>query len=186
MADVYVEWIKDALRRNPRLSQSGLAKHLGRHRSVVTMMLQGDREIKARELERIASYLGEPAPGQTHAPAPETPKVPVVGRISAAWYEMGETHNTGEPETLPQLDNAKARAYVLDLPAVGLPAGAYLIALPVERGTRIATGDLVILRRERAGLVNISVGVVGEDGAVAGVADGTPVAVVVEARVRYR
>lgn len=58
MTDPYVEWIKSRLRRNPRLSRSGLARHMRRHRSVVTKMLQGERAIKVSEMPLIEGYLG--------------------------------------------------------------------------------------------------------------------------------
>lgn len=58
MSDPCAEWIKVVLKQKPHLSRSGLARHMGRHRSVVTKMIQGDRSIKVSELPIIEAYLG--------------------------------------------------------------------------------------------------------------------------------
>lgn len=59
MSDPCVEWIKTVLKAdNARVSRAGLARHLGRHRSVVTKMLKGERAIKVCELPVIEAYLG--------------------------------------------------------------------------------------------------------------------------------
>jgi len=58
------DWIRDALRRNPSKTQAGLASALGRNASSVSRMLKGGRQVKASELSKIVTYLGEsPPPG---------------------------------------------------------------------------------------------------------------------------
>ena len=62
----YGKWIADAIDSNPRLSRSGLSRHLGHgnDRGRVIRMIAGDRKIKASEVAEIAAYLGVPPPGQ--------------------------------------------------------------------------------------------------------------------------
>ncbi len=51
-----VEWIRDGL-RNPKKTQSGLAKALGLAPPAVPRILRGERHIKADEVAVIARYL---------------------------------------------------------------------------------------------------------------------------------
>ncbi len=76
MTDPYVEWIKSRLDRNPRLSRAGLARHLRRHRSVVTKMLQGERSIKVSEMPLIEGYLGARTPQGRRASGERRPVMP--------------------------------------------------------------------------------------------------------------
>lgn len=175
MAVDYVTWVKDALRRNPHLSQSGLARHLNRDRAVISLMLQGKREIKARELDLIEAYLGEPRPDRQGVAAPT---VAVVGRIGAAWYEAGEAPEVDNGRVSPVLSRTDMRqvAYRLDRPVMGWPAGSVIVAAPIERGVKPVAGQTVILRRERAGLENLTLAAVGDG-------EGTPVAIAIEVRI---
>lgn len=183
----HVSWIKAVLARKPHLNQSGLAKHLNRHRSVVTMMLKGEREIKAKELAAIESYLGERFQGSAQ---PDQPAVfaPVVGAIGPAWYEAGMGPAAAARRVAPSLDHESRRqtAYVLDAPAPELhaPAGAVVLATPIDRGHRPASGQIVVCRRERAGLENLTLGrVQGSDVVpLMGGEPGTPVAIAIEIR----
>lgn len=182
----HVSWIKSVLKSKPHLNQSGLAKHLGRHRSVVTMMLQGQREIKARELAAIEAYLGE----RFQSAQPDQPAAfaPVIGTIGPAWYEAGTGPVAAERRVAPSLDHSGQRqtAYVLDAPATELhaPAGAVILATPIDRGHRPTSGQIVICRRERAGLENLTLGrVQGSDVVpIMGGEPGTPVAIAIEIR----
>lgn len=179
----YITWVREALDRKPHLSQSGLARHLGRHRAVISKLLQGERQIKALELEKIADYLGEPIPGRKGQAAPGTaPLVPVVGRIGNAWYERGSrpTHEARSVYglTAPQWQGWSLSAYDLDVPVDDLPAGATVIAGAVDRAHRPAKGNLVVCERDRSGLVNLMVARVSDDEL-----PGKPIAIVIEARI---
>lgn len=57
-----VEWIKEALERDPSKSRAGIAAALGVDRSAVTRLLSGERQLKLHEAEKIADYLGAPRP----------------------------------------------------------------------------------------------------------------------------
>lgn len=66
-------WLKHGLSK-PGKSKGGLARALGRSNSVVSKILNGTREIKARELPLIAAYLGELVPPyETRFPHPRKP-----------------------------------------------------------------------------------------------------------------
>lgn len=53
-----VDWIVEALRRNPAKTKSGLARALGIDKSGVTRLLNGARRLKYSEAEKAAQYLG--------------------------------------------------------------------------------------------------------------------------------
>ncbi|MGE0409334.1 MAG: helix-turn-helix domain-containing protein [Amphiplicatus sp.] len=57
-----VGWIKAALKRTPGKTQVGMAEALGVNRSAVTRLLNGDRQLKFHEAEKIAAYLGVALP----------------------------------------------------------------------------------------------------------------------------
>lgn len=187
----YVEWIKDVLARKPHLSQAGLARHLDRHRSAVTMMLNGQREIKAKELALIESYFGEKmrVPG---AQQTATAFVAIVGIVGNAWYEAGHAPPAKADRVAPAESVADVRqiAYIVEseYPQIGALLGATLIATPVDKAHRPQPGQVVVCKRERAGLENVALARVDEDGTIkllAGTGDaGQPVAVAIEVRNR--
>lgn len=173
----YVAWIEDVFRRKPHLTQAGLARHMDRHRSVMTAMLQRKRKIKADEIAQIASYLGEPPPG---SPAMALDSVPIVGRIGSAWYEDGEMPPVGgQVSAVIERAGVRQVAYRVDDPVLGLPRGAIVIAIPLDGRTKPVPGQTVVVKRERAGLVNTTLVDTGD-----GEVDGTPIAVAIEARLR--
>lgn len=79
MAKSDLDWILEGLRK-PGKTKKGLADALGRYPSVVTAILKGERELKARELATIAEYL-EVEPPRT--PSEEQHVLPVIGAIGA-------------------------------------------------------------------------------------------------------
>jgi plasmid maintenance system antidote protein VapI len=64
-----VESIKQALKK-PGKSKGGLARALGRAPQAVTLILQGRRQIKAKELPIIAEYLELQMPTYSEDAAP--------------------------------------------------------------------------------------------------------------------
>jgi phage repressor protein C with HTH and peptisase S24 domain len=69
-----LQWIRDGLEK-PGKTRSGLARALDRAPSAVTALLNGQRELKAREIPLIAAYL------ETEPPAGISP----VPSSQAAW-----------------------------------------------------------------------------------------------------
>ncbi|MAW80475.1 MAG: hypothetical protein CMI63_09570 [Parvularcula sp.] len=53
-----VDWIAEALERDPTKTQTGLAEALGIDKSGVSRMLKGRRRLKFDEAKRAADYLG--------------------------------------------------------------------------------------------------------------------------------
>jgi SOS-response transcriptional repressor LexA len=84
------EWIIKGLEK-PGKTKQGLAKTLGRHPAVVTNILTGKREIKAREIELISKYLEVDAPDQpAFVPNPHIVTAYVVGDVAGGvWAEPG-------------------------------------------------------------------------------------------------
>lgn len=84
------DWIKAELRRQKK-TQAGLAKALGRDKSVVSKMLQGKRRILASDIEKISAFLGGRPVPSTGAIAPRTERVQPVtvtgGLAVGTWRE---------------------------------------------------------------------------------------------------
>lgn len=180
MAVDYIAWIEDVLRRKPHLNQSGLARHMGRHRSVISAMMNGRRLLKAKEIAQIASYLGE-APPETRATS-AVKMAPLAGRVSAAWYERGAAP-VADGQPVPAVagtwQGVAQSAYAVEMafPELGVPAGAILLAVPVDRARKPVAGQIVVCRRDRAGLENLTLARAGDD------LSGEPVAIAIEVRV---
>lgn len=125
-----LRWIKDELKRQ-RKTQSGLAAHMGRDKSVVSKMLAGRRRILAADLEAIASFLGKPVPTEgtinvRHAPVQS---VTVTGVLAVGtWREQDQ-----EP-----VNGVHHVPWVPDPRLLGMPQYARLVetshASQVERG----------------------------------------------------
>jgi hypothetical protein len=174
----YISWIEDALRRKPHLNQSGLARHLGRHRSVISAMMNGRRSLKAKEIELIAAYLGEAPPGQA---LNLVDTVPIIGRLGDAWYEVGR-QSVPLGVVSPVLSSIGERqiAFVADSSFAGIPGGAVVIAVPTCEGRHYKKGQLVVLERKKAGFSNLSLTSSPPDAG-----DGEVIAVVIEVRISY-
>lgn len=78
MADQYIEWIRSGLKRTGK-TQSALAAHLGLAHPQITQLLKGKRDLKVRELPKIAEFLGVPPPEAEHGGW----SVNVVGYVGA-------------------------------------------------------------------------------------------------------
>lgn len=85
-----LEWIIKGLEK-PGKNRIGLAKAIGRHPSAVTTLLNGTRELKAREISFIARYL-EVEPPET-LPVNKRHEIKtafIVGDVAAGvWSEPG-------------------------------------------------------------------------------------------------
>lgn len=75
--DPYIRWIREGLAK-PGKTQIGIAKALGIAHPQITRLLQGERDLKVREIRPIAEYLETPPP----LPGERWP-VPVVGYVGA-------------------------------------------------------------------------------------------------------
>jgi hypothetical protein len=155
----YVAWIEEVLRRKPHLNQSGLARHMGRHRSVISAIMVGRRTLKAKEIAEIASYLGE-APPETRGKSGVN-LAPLAGVISAAWYEEDKAPvPLAEPVACVRgrWEGVAQSAYRVEtaFPDLSVPAGAILLAVPADQAHQPKPGQVVVCLRERAGLENLT------------------------------
>ena len=73
LCEMEIDEIKRRLRETGK-SQAGLAKALGTDPSIITRILKGQRELKAKELPIIRAYLAVPADGDDNAPTPNVSK----------------------------------------------------------------------------------------------------------------
>lgn len=90
-----VHEMRARLHRGPGgLSKSGLATAMGRKPQVVTMILQGKRQIKAEEIPLITRYLGLSDYGMVAAP------IPVIGQVGP----RNEVHLFDDLSTIEQLE----------------------------------------------------------------------------------
>jgi SOS-response transcriptional repressor LexA len=85
-----MEWIRAGLEK-PGKSKSGLAKALHRSPSMVTSLLSGTRELKAREIAIIARYLEVEAPeSPAPPPRPVVRTAQITGEVAGGvWTEPG-------------------------------------------------------------------------------------------------
>lgn len=83
-----IEWIIEGLKK-PGKSKIALAKAMGKSPNVVTGILQGYRQIKAREIEIIARYLEvDPPYAQTIIAPPVIKTAYIKGEVAAGvWSE---------------------------------------------------------------------------------------------------
>lgn len=78
-----IQWIIDALERDDSKSRKGIGDAINIDKSGVSRLLSGARVLKLREAQRIANYLGVPAPsgfaenGTAFTPAPKARMIPV-------------------------------------------------------------------------------------------------------------
>lgn len=173
----YIAWIKRHLADNPHLTQTGLAKHLGVHKSIVTLMLNGKRQIKLREVRQIADYLGVPPLRE------EGGRLRVSIRLTAAWYLRSEMPRASDAEVAPLATapvHRQIAAEVVDAIAdPALPVGTVLVGTRLQGREKPPAGAVVIAERAQGDLVNVTVVRVPSGGLPAGV---TALAVAVEAR----
>lgn len=84
-----IQWIIDALERDDSKSRKGIGDAINIDKSGVSRLLSGDRVLKLREAQRIAQYLGVPAPSgfaeseAAFAPAPKASMIPVYRTAKA-------------------------------------------------------------------------------------------------------
>lgn len=71
-----LSWVREGLKK-PGKTQTGLANALRRAPSMITALLQGKRDLKAREIRIISEYLG------VEGPASEPDDVEIVGLAGA-------------------------------------------------------------------------------------------------------
>jgi len=85
-----LEWIIEGLKK-PGKSKIGLAKALKRAPSMITALLSGKRDLKAREIEIIARYLDvDPPVTQSVEYAPEIRTAFITGEVAGGvWMEPG-------------------------------------------------------------------------------------------------
>lgn len=165
----YAKWIADAIRADYKLSKGGLAEHLQRDASTVTMLVQGRRELSASEIDAVEDYLGVIRPSRLW--------VPVVGTIGDVWRSAPQ-HRRDDDVVAPVLSRWKEQqiAFRIVDSASGYPIGSVVIAVPLRRDRRVAGNKTVVLKRTNDGLENFSL-------APGDAVDGQHVGVVIEVRI---
>lgn len=150
----YIRWINESIERNPRLSQAGLARALGKNRSAVSMMLSGKRKIQLDEVPTIAMYLGV-SPPEVKSTVTTTVQVPVMGRITRGdWTSEFEPQRADEVMALP-IEEYPASAQVAFEVAPHIAAlvprlGDYAICVPMNEYRRFPQhDDLVVYQLEK-------------------------------------
>lgn len=160
------KWLKEQLER-PGRSQSALARYLGlEHPSIVNRMVNGTRQIKAWEADKIKEYLNVTAsPGATidRSATVKVPTsvLPVRGFVEAgSWRDMSFVEAI-EPEYLPapqSLVDSGAFALRVRGPSMDryYASGSYVVVQPWQGGP-LPIGKHVVVERERAGLVETTI-----------------------------
>jgi SOS-response transcriptional repressor LexA len=85
-----IEWIVEGLKK-PGKTQAGIAKAMRRSPSMVTAMLKGKRELKARDIAVIARYLEvDPPSAPPIDPRPQIRTAMIIGDVAGGvWTEPG-------------------------------------------------------------------------------------------------
>lgn len=99
-----VTWIIEGLQK-PGKTKGGLAKALGRAPSMVSNLIKGERELKAHEIEKVATYLEVPNPFAstldervTRLEGGEAERIPIVGVVEAGAFREIDGMNQDEFE----------------------------------------------------------------------------------------
>lgn len=162
----WIEWIERGLAK-PGKTRTGLAKALGRNPSMITALLSGKRELKVREIETIARYLGEPAPaGSINEQAqPTIDYVPIMGEVEAGvWrelFDIGDTEFETYPMPVdPRWPPGSVYAFRIRGESINRRArdGDLVVCLDKMAAPReLRDGDWVIAERRRLGAVERTV-----------------------------
>lgn len=162
---MYSKWINDGVHK-PGKSAAKLAKALGHHRGTVYKMIAGTREIRLDELPVISKYIEEPVPMpfQTAITSGELVTIPIEYKVGVGcWHEAGvSTGNNLGVITAPRDTIYKAathKAYVFSgdsMVYAGILDGDILIGVEPDKNITTVTGNLVIVSRDRAGVVEMS------------------------------
>lgn len=152
---MFLEWLRNGLSR-PGKSQRGLAAHLGVSESVVSRMLSGEREIKARELEKMASYLGQPIP-EKGTRVEHLPAVPVT-KIAApfVWREQGEVVMS-ERARVPFVPDERFRGRQ-QFAVLIEGTKRYAVCVGITASEAVQPGDLLVVERTNSvGMIETTV-----------------------------
>ena len=193
----YKTWIVEQLDRleSAGKTRSGLARYLGKHRSLVTKMLTSNRPFRVDEIQDICRYLGVQPPGLSlRAPEAGAPViVSFQGQIGGAmWHESQPKIERRElPASNPMFPARDQVAWEVygRVPSLGLQTGDVAICVPFStyRHEPLAN-DLVIVKRERTGLEQLTMARVSAQGKLLPMFEGStdvagvPVALVIELR----
>ena len=141
------KWIEDAIAANPRLSKTGLSRHLqhGLDRSRVLKMISGYRNIFVDEIEDIAAYLDVPPPlisGQRSV-------IPVIGVIGEG-RPSSVAVVPAAPDRRHSLETQRGYALAGPSAALNLIAGDVLITIPLGERPSITHGDMIVTEHPRS------------------------------------
>lgn len=158
-----LQWILDGLQK-PGKTQTGLAKALGRAPSAVTALLQGKRDLKAREISTIARYLEVEPPAQAPIePRPSIQTAFIVGEVAAGIWREPDLEFEKIPTTVV-VDERWPPGAVFLLRVSGTSInrqakdGDLVLCLDAFAAPRdFQDGDWVIAERVRGGTVEMTV-----------------------------
>lgn len=95
-----IEWIVKGLEK-PGKTKAGLAKAISRHPAVVTNLLSGNRELKAREIAVIARYLEvDPPKGLPVEEQHQISTAFIIGDVAAGVWAEADVHFEPIPTTV--------------------------------------------------------------------------------------
>ena len=172
-----IDWIIRGLEK-PGKSRIGLAKAMGRSPSMITALLNGDRQLKASEIPVVANYLGvEPpsfaatllsdGPQQTHLT-----KLEVVGEVAAGvWAEpMADTFERYMVDVPHDPRFGSEDQFLLRIRGTSInrraASGSLVRCLRLHAAPRPpAPGDWVVAQRLRHGQAETTVKRLESDGA---------------------
>lgn len=135
MKDEIIAWIRRGLGR-PGKTQRGLAEAIGRANSAVSMLLQGERDVRVDELPAMAAYFGVPKPyivfGDEEA-RPEAAGEPTGADTQTQAQAQPAAPASAEPEPepaeIPVMERPKEERIAIGLAAIssnghhGVPPG---------------------------------------------------------------
>lgn len=156
---MYVDWIKRAIAEK-RTTQSKIAKHLGLSPSAINRLVQGTRQLKAREIPLVAALIGLPpgTSGVQQSELPDFDDVPVMGMITMTqWSASANTVKKGETVTSvePRFPIREQLAYAVspDVRSKDPDLGTHVFTVSAEHyRPRPLAGDRFVLPQTKDGL----------------------------------
>lgn len=164
-----LRWITEGLAAEGK-NRTGLAKALGRSPSAVTGLLNGNRQLKHKEVALIAAYLGVTPPAAPEIPSPydaEDPQLTrlnVIGEVAAGVWSDPDMdtfdHYSDDVPADPRFPLDKQFLLKVRGPSINRRAvhGSLVKCLDVFGAPRVPRdGDWVIVRRMRNGTAEMTV-----------------------------
>lgn len=163
---MYINWIKKGVHKEDK-SVIGLADALGVSRGTIYKILEAKRRIRADELPKIAAYIGESAPGVSRESSDAAlVSIPIERTIGVGiWFEDkgAKSYDTITVQRDSEFPKARHLAFKWrgdSMDAIYIIDGDILICLAVKDGTKPIDRQLVVIERNRDGVLEQSLKVV--------------------------